>query len=623
MCGICGMALNNTIKPDKKVLDVMNRTLVHRGPDQEGTYTSHGVGLGIRRLAIVDLKTGDQPISSENDHCVVVCNGEIYNAPELRQTLTARGHSFKTTSDVEVIIHLWEQYGKDCINHLRGMFAFALWDTRQKSLLLARDRFGIKPLYYSILPDGLYFASEQKALLTIPSLSRNMDFLSLSELFTLGFVASPKTLFAEIRQLEHSHYLLFNQGVVQSGPYWSLNLMPEKNSAPIDQLPHMIDEKLAESVNIHTRSDVPVAAWLSAGVDSSAVVAYMLQHVPHPIDVYSLSYEEKSVDEFYKQRTLADFPDYAIRLNKVVCHDRDFNLFPQSVWHCEDPFTSAAEISRLILSRGTASKYKVVLTGEGADEVFAGYPWYRGEKLLRYFQFLPPPIRHLIADLPVVKNRFAGAAQVLKGPPKMGLERFSRLIGPPASRKWLPALLSAQLLDKSRLWDTKEAKQIPDYHSSLLSLQHLDINVRLCDAIVRHLDRMTMACSLEARVPFLDHELVELCCRIPISQRYRIGQEKMMLRKSLKGKIPEEIRLRRKYSMTTPFQKWLRNDLPDFARLMFSKTMIEKKGYFNFETVESMLKMHRQGGGDYARLLMAVLGIQVWDELFVQGKTAE
>lgn len=602
----------------------MNRTLVHRGPDQEGTYTSHGVGLGIQRLAIVDLKTGDQPISSENDHCIVVCNGEIYNAPELRQALTSRGHTFKTTSDVEVIIHLWEEYGKACMNHLRGMFAFALWDARRKRLLLARDRFGIKPLYYSILPDGLYFASEQKALLKISSLSRNMDFSSLSELFTLGFVASPKTLFTAIRQLNHAHYLLFDQGKVQIEPYWSLNLMPNRTqSIPVGQLPQMIDEKLQESVHIHTRSDVPVAAWLSAGVDSSAVVAYMLQHATHPIDVYSLSYEEKSVDEFYKQRILADFSGYAIRLNKVVCRDRDFNLFPQSVWHCEDPFTSAAEISRLILARGSASEYKVVLTGEGADEVFAGYPWYSGEKVLRYFHFLPSSVRHLIADLPLVKNRFAGASQVLKGSKRMNLDRFSRLIGPPAGRELLPKLLSAQLCNKKAISAETTANTVANYPSSLVMLQHMDINVRLCDAIVRHLDRMTMACSLEARVPFLDHELVELSCQIPLSQRYRIGQEKMMLRKALKKRVPEEIRLRRKYSMTTPFHKWLRTDLPEFARSMFSKTMIEKKGYFNFETVESMLKTHRRGEGHYARLLMAVLGVQVWDELFVQGKSLE
>ncbi len=602
----------------------MNRTLVHRGPDQEGTSTSSGIGLAIRRLAIVDLKTGNQPISSEDDQCIVICNGEIYNAPELRHRLSARGHVFKTTSDVEVIIHLYEEYGRRFINHLRGMFAFALWDARRKRLLLARDRFGIKPLYYAILPDGLYFASEQKALLTLPSLPRNMDFSSLSELFTLGFVASPKTLFSKIRQLCHGHYLIFNQGKVQTGPYWSLNLMPDRTkSVAVGQLTEMIDAKLEESVHIHSRSDVPIAAWLSAGVDSSAVVAYMLQHATHPIDVYSLGYEEKSVDEFHRQRTLSDFPDYAIRLNKVICHDRDFNLFPQSVWHCEDPFTSAAEISRLILARGSAQKYKVVLTGEGADEVFAGYPWYSGEKVLRYFHFIPSPLRHLIADLPLVKNRFAGASQVLKGSKKMNLDRFSRLIGPPAGRELLHKLLSAQLLNKNAISAETTATTAAAYPSSLLMLQQMDMNVRLCDAIVRHLDRMTMACSLEARVPFLDHELVELCCQIPLSQRYRIGQEKMMLRKALKGKIPEEIRLRRKYSMTTPFHKWLKNDLPEFARLMFSKPMIVKKGYFNVETVESMLKMHRQGGGHYARLLMAVLGVQVWDELFIHGKSLE
>ena len=610
-------------QPDKNLLSDMNQTLVHRGPDQKGVFISSGIGLGIQRLAIIDLNTGDQPIYSENGRYVVVCNGEIYNAPELRKTLAAEGHVFKSTSDVEVIVHLYEQYGLSFLDHLRGMFAFALWDAHQNQLILARDRFGIKPLYYAMLHEALYFASEQKALLQIPALSKSVDARALSEVVTLGFVSSPRTLFSEIRRLSHAHYLFFDRGQIQIKRYWSLNLMPDKKSIPLDDLVQMIDEKLEESVRIHTRSDVPVAAWLSGGLDSSAIVAYMLKHRMAPVDVYSLGYEDKSVDEFDQQRTLLDYSEYALNPHKVVCQDRDFQLFPQAIWHCEDPFTAAAEVSRLILARATGTDYKVVLTGEGADEVFAGYPWYAAEKRLRYFNLLPLTIRRLVAQNPGLKQRFPGAAQILEGPSDMAYGRFSRLIGPTGGYTILPSLLSPRILEEMPPLDKINSYDAPEYRSALLSLHHLDINLRLSDCIVQHLDRMTMACSLEARVPFLDHELVELCSQIPLAQRYQAGKEKWVLRQAVKTRIPNDIRLRKKYSMTTPFRKWLKNDLPEFARVMYSPQMIEQKGYFDPKTVTEMLHNYRQGKNSSARILLAVLGIQVWDELFVQRRTLE
>ncbi|MBD3375257.1 asparagine synthase (glutamine-hydrolyzing) [candidate division KSB1 bacterium] len=622
MCGICGMVFHDAnTQPDKDLLSGMNQTLVHRGPDQQGVFISSGIGLGIQRLAIIDLNTGDQPIRSENGKIVVVCNGEIYNAPELRETLAAKGHVFKSTSDVEVIVHLYEQVGLAFLDHLRGMFAFALWDAHQKQLILARDRFGIKPLYYALLPDALYFASEQKALLEIPALSHRVDTNALSELITLGFVASPRTLFADIRRLPHAHYLLFDRGQIQIKRYWSLNLLPDEKSIPVHDLVRMIDEKLSESVRIHTRSDVPVAAWLSGGLDSSAIVSYMLSDRTAPLDVYSLSYEDKSVDEFDHQRTLLDYSEYAINPRKVVCRDRDFQLFPQAIWHCEDPFTAAAEVSRLVLARASGTDYKVVLTGEGADEVFAGYPWYAAEKRLRYFNLFPLSIRRLVAQTPGLKQRFPGAAQILEGPAKMGYARFSRLIGPIHGYPLLPGLLSTRL--REEMQNNYDQPFAPEYRSALLSLQHLDINLRLSDCIVQHLDRMTMACSLEARVPFLDHEFVELCTQIPLAQRYRVGKEKWLLREAVRNKIPDEIRMRKKYSMTTPFQKWLKGDLPEFARFMYSPKMIEEKGYFDAKTVNVMLKNYREGKNTHARILMAVLGVQVWDELFIQRRALQ
>ena len=391
MCGICGVAYSSPERPlDRGMLERMTESLQHRGPDSYGFHFAPGIGLGIRRLSIIDLETGDQPISNEDGTLTIVCNGEIYNYRELRQQLIAAGHRFRTQSDVEVIVHLYEDHGVDCLHHLRGMFGFALWDSRQRRLMLARDRLGIKPLHYAIENDACYFGSEQKAILAADCIERKLDVHALEDLFTLGLVRTPKTLFTRIRRNPPGQYLLYQNGTASLREYWDLDLAaPAEASLKPQECADALLEQLTESVRFHLISDVRVGAWLSAGVDSSAVVALMSRLVERPVETFTLGFEHAEFDEVRSQRTLDRFPSSGLTNHRVVCTAQDMALLPKALWHSEDPVVVASDIPRMLLSEASAKRVKVVWTGEGADEVFGGYGWYGVEKVLRPLARLP------------------------------------------------------------------------------------------------------------------------------------------------------------------------------------------------------------------------------------------
>ncbi|MGH7790996.1 MAG: asparagine synthase (glutamine-hydrolyzing), partial [Thermodesulfobacteriota bacterium] len=386
MCGICGVAYSHPERQvNREMLRQMTDIMVHRGPDSEGFYVAPGIGLGIRRLSIIDLETGDQPISNEDETVTVVCNGEIYNFQELRQELIAAGHRFRTGSDVEVIVHLYEDHGVQCVNYLRGMFAFALWDARRRLLMLARDRLGIKPLFYSIGPTGIFFGSELKSILMSGSIERRVDVHALKDLFTVGFVIGSKTFFTEIRRLLPGQYLLYENGILSRQRYWDIQFPANHDETPrmsAEEWAEALRAKLEESVRIHLRSDVPVGAWLSAGIDSSSVVSLMSRITNHPIQTFTLAFENPRFDEVGWQKILKDFPGYNLPNRQSVFTARSFELLPKAVWHCEDPVALGSGISRMVISDLASQDVKVVLTGEGSDEVFGSYPWFETFKLL-------------------------------------------------------------------------------------------------------------------------------------------------------------------------------------------------------------------------------------------------
>lgn len=631
MCGITGIAFKNPVKPvNKNILQRMTDILHHRGPDGEGFYVGPGIGLGFRRLSIIDLKTGNQPLTNERKTIYLVCNGEIYNYKELRIALMDKGHTFRTESDSEVIVHLYEEYGIDCVKKLRGMFAFALWDEPENRLILARDRLGIKPLYYAVANDGtLYFASEQKSILLADAVERSINVRSLTDILTFGFILSPGTMFKAIHSLPPGNTLMFRHGKLTKKQYWDLAFPGNGHGGMTSESSWIetLHDKLNEVVSIYMRSDVPVAAWLSPGIDSSSVVSLMNNRFPGPVQAFSLGFKDHaSFDELTEKKTLDQFEAYHVSNQHVWVADSDFELYPRSLWHCEDPVVSGIPIARLALAEATGSRYKVVMTGEGSDELFGGYPWYAFNSLFRPFSVLPEKFRRAILETTGIMKRKPWLSSVVLAPHRMNVHRYASLLGLTddvfgrmtdlLSPQW-QAIVSERSgsVYESDLTDVEAFHQWHPFEQ----LQYIETKTRLESYIVKGLDKIAMAHSVEARVPFLDHELVELCARIPPSLKNRKFNEKYILRKAMARHLPPEINKRKKRGLKTPTRFWLKNKLPETIRYFLAGSRIKDKGYFNPEKVKTLLAAHQQGKKDFSKELTTVLSIQIWDELFLNG----
>lgn len=629
MCGICGIAYKDPRQPaDQTILRKMTDVLAHRGPDGEGYYAAPGIGLGFRRLSIIDLASGDQPICNENGSIALVCNGEIYNYIELRNDLQKKGHRFRTHSDVEVIAHLYEDHGVACLSRLRGMFAFALWDADQQTLFLARDRLGIKPLSWAVGRDGaLYFASECKSILAGGQVACCVDVSALRNLFTSFYVLAPKTIIEGIREIPAGHYALCRRGNLEVKPYWDISFTRTREKdlrRNPDQWADLLYEKLKETVRIHMRSDVPVGAWLSAGLDSSAIAALMSRMADHPLNTYSLSFpDQPRFDEVGRLKTLNEFEGYNLQNRLVPCHDGHFDWFAKVLWHQENPSSSGNHILQYLLARESSESVKVVLSGEGADEIFGGYPWYLYDKLARPFNQLPVGVQDLVTPmLPIPRLWRLRLKKLAQVPVAMGMERFAALVSR-TERDLFDRVVSEDLKRSAGSGDDNENEfRYPeDYYrwTAFEQMQYLEIKTRMHDYILHSLDRSSMAQSLEARVPFLDHELVELCAGIPPALKMRGWREKYILRRALESVLPGEILARRKRGLMAPSGAWLkRRDLP-WVDDMLSPGAVRSKGYFNAAEVTRILEAHRSGKRDCASVLMSILSVQVWDDLFVKG----
>ena len=543
MCGICGIAWSDAKRPaSAETLKRMSDSLRHRGPDSEGFLAAPGIGLGFRRLSIVDLKTGDQPISNEDGSVTVICNGEIYNHVELRRRLVAAGHRFATASDVEVIVHLYEDHGPDFVSHLRGMFGLALWDARRQRLILARDRLGIKPLHYAITGDGLFFGSEQKAILASGAVEPEPDLQALGQLLSYGRIIAPRTIVTGIRRLPAGHTLTWSEGRIDIRQYWEA-MFPARDgydrSVTDQDWADGLRDKLTESVRLHLRSDVPVGAWLSAGIDSSSVAALMSRLVPPPVQTFTLRFEDPAFDELRDQKGLDDYPEYGLAGHRIVCRHVDMQRLPKAIWHAEDTLLGGVEIGRLMVAQATAAHVKVVLTGEGSDEILGGYPWYPTMRLLDPLFLLPQAARRIVAGIRSIDRRWPGAAATIAGPREMNFERFSRSITHLRGRSDGSEVLAPHIVELMRRHDGL-ADAVPppagfETWHPFARMQYFDLKHRMGDGVVLGLDRASMAYSVEARVPFLDHELVEYCARIPPRVKMKWLREKHVLRQAMES----------------------------------------------------------------------------------------
>jgi asparagine synthase (glutamine-hydrolysing) len=624
MCGIAGIAYADPRRvPEAEPLERMAGALRHRGPDGEGFHREEGIGLAVRRLAIMAPEDGDQPVKSEDGTVVLACNGEIYNAPELRRGLEAAGHRFRTGSDVEVIVHLYEDQGIDCLDSLRGMFALALWDAGRRQLFLARDRLGIKSLAWAATRDGLAFGSEGKAILAAGWLEPEIDPAAVDDLLHFGFNVAPRSMFRGMRELLPGERLTFRAGETRIERWWRAPLgeepRPERSER---EWAEELRWRLEESVRLHLRADVPVAAWLSGGIDSSTVVALAARDGPDPLEVYSLGFEDPDYDEL-AGGTLSDATGWSkLRVRRIDLGDGDFEAYPRALWHTESVTTTGLEIPRWVLSEGTASGHRAVLTGEGADELLGGYWWYRMDRWVRPFTRVPRRVRHAVLD-PVRRLRpwAIGAAM---GPASPEIDHFAAIIGP---RHWTSreALFTPDFRERiaeARRDGPDPADALPDRMPKhpFERLQCVDLHIRLSDYIERKLDRLSMAHGLEVRLPFLDPEVIDVALRVPPRYKLRGRTEKRVLRGATEGLLPDTIRRRRKRGLAAPFERWLRGPLPPFAAEMLSPECVRAKGYFDPRDVAGRLAAHRSGGRATGGSLIGVLVVHLWDELFLRRR---
>jgi len=631
MCGIVGVAYADPVRPvPPALIRRMCQAIRHRGPDDEGTYVQGAVGLGMRRLSIIDLAGGRQPIYNEDGSKVIVFNGEIYNYRELQRGLIARGHRLTTQSDTETILHLYEEMGPDCVQQLRGMFALAIWDAAAGRLFLARDRFGIKPLYITTGAWGLAFASELKALHAAGLVDRELDWEALDAYFQLGYIPAPQTPFHGVRKLEPGYTAVWDRaGGLSTRRYW--DLPRERTLAPRD-LDAKVTEWLDESVRAHLVSDVPVAAFLSGGLDSSAVVASwaLASGAPHAFTARYLGSGAASADETGLARRLA--AAYGVRLTEVDIHPQVRDLLEPITHALDEPHADASAVPTWLLSQAVGASYKVALTGIGGDELFAGYRRHIGFVLGEHYTRLPSAIRRGASavvgllrepdDGSLAVDRVKRFLRAGTGPaPERFLDYLTRLPSPARQELYVPDLrhhLSGTAA-RNRLGELYRGHGAPTGLSAAL---YLDYKTFLSDDVLALSDRIAMAHSLEIRVPLVDHALVERVYPLPDHVKIGLWRNKRLLRQALKPRLPESLLHAPKRGFVGPTAEWLRHELRGVIEDELAPDRLRRLGYFDSSAVRRLLDDHFSRRHNREKILWALLCFSVWHRGYVEGEPA-
>ena len=630
MCGIVGSVHAELGHVDQPLVRQMCALIRRRGPDDDGFFFDRQVGLGMRRLAIIDVNSGRQPVYNEDRTVVVVFNGEIYNYKELREALLKRGHILTTHSDTECIAHLYEDFGEEYVTHLRGMFAIAIWDIRQKKLLLARDRFGIKPLYYWQDGRDLYFGSELKCLLSVDRYERQMDLQSVSEFFTFKYVPGPRTIYKGIAELPPGHTAVWRNGELTTRRYWQLKFSTD-HSKSVDYYREGLLHHLEEAVRLHLVSEVPLGSFLSGGIDSSAIVALMAKICPGNVKTFTVGFGEgqPGADERPYARTIAEM--FKTDHSECVYDDPQTqveSILPFMLQAFDEPFADSSMVPNYLVCQAARQWVTVALSGIGGDELFAGYERYRGalaaDSYQRLPRFLTKSMGAVIHSLP--QWECAG----------LWIDRMKRFVDgaalplPERYQQYLSAFTEMEKVDlfcqdfmnelkkTGRVTAELAMKKVEQCHDPLEWILLTDMETYLPDDELRKADRLSMWHSLEVQVPFLDHKLVEFVATIPSQLKLKGWEKKHILIKSMEGILPDSILRRRKQGFSIPLGDWLRGPLRDLVYAHVSSSHLRDLGIFKEKTIESMLDEHTRGQKNHETKIWALLTFCLWHQRFIR-----
>jgi len=631
MCGICGVFHpDRATRVDRNTLVGMNDRITHRGPDDDGFFVEENVGLAMRRLSIIDIQTGHQPITNEDESLWIVFNGEIYNHQKLRKDLEARGHRYRTKSDTETIVHLYEQYGEACVQHLRGMFAFAIWDRAQRRLFIARDRLGIKPLYYHYDGKTLLFGSEIKAILAYPGMKPEFNRQTLAEYLAFGYISGAESMYSGIRKLLPGHTLKLDEhGQLELAQYWDLDVAVDHGSRPREHYVSNYRGMLEECVSSHLMSDVPLGVFLSGGLDSSAVAALATKLRKQPLETFSVGYGEEAFSELPYARVVAEHlksKHHEVRLSR----EEFFQTLPRLIWHEDEPIVWPSSVALYFVARLARERVTVVLTGEGSDETLGGYTRYAWTLLnsrmdSMYRAMAPASARHLLRQMindgplsAATKRKLEHTFLVRDGAswPSFYFDNFYSAFSDSQQQELLTPEARASSGDAyagSMLhWD----------HSSsdlLHRLLYTDIKTYLVELLMKQ-DQMSMAASIESRVPFLDHKLVEFSASIPAKYSTRGLAGKCILKSAVADLLPESIVHREKLGFPTPWAYWLAGPQLDELEHLLTGERALRRGLFRGGVVKRLFTEHRKGTHDHGNRIWRLLNLELWLRVCIEGE---
>lgn len=630
MCGICGLVYTDHARPvDTRLLDRMNGTIRHRGPDDAGVYADGRAGMAMRRLSIIDVAGGHQPIGNEDGTVWIVYNGEIYNYRTLREDLAAKGHTFKTRTDTETILHAYETYGRRCVDYLNGMFAFAVWDMKMQRLFIARDRLGIKPLYYDHNPERLVFGSEIKPLLASGHIQTDLDIEGLYQYLTYLYIPAPSTIYTSVKKLPPGHTLTWQDGRITVEPYWDVSYAVDPATTETAAL-ERLEALLTDAVRIRLMSEVPLGAFLSGGVDSSSVVAFMTRALDRPVETFSIGFPgEGPYNELSDARLAARH--LGTNHHEMVVEPDAVALMPEIIEYLDEPMGDSSVVPTYLLSKFTRERVTVALAGDGGDELFAGYERYKPVRASLYYDRLPafirkrlmPPLLRLVPEveqkdtLPARLRRIAGDLD--RGYQATFLRWITNFNPDTVARLCAPELRSLF----SRFDPYRPAHAYLDGAGDVHPLNRLlrfETKIYLSDDLLMKVDRMSMAHSLEVRVPLIDYRIVEFTATLPPEMKLKAFTTKYLF-KTLAGRyLPREIVRKRKQGFVPPLREWFRNELGDLARDALLDRTARDRGFFVPEQIETMLDEHRSGVRSFHYQIWVLLTFEMWCRRYLDAR---